>query len=163
MKMNKIIPGILFILSISFNVAFLINLLTARTSHTETSKNQMNLNLTEQQEKQMEAIRVKMHRENQAIKKQIAQCQEDLLKALKQEPVDKAAINGCIENISRLQKKIQQNTIEEIIQIKKYMNPEQCNCLMEGLWTAMADTSKPCDCPYCQSHNNKTGGTRSPE
>ncbi len=156
MKMSKIIPAILFILSISFNAAFLINLLTAQTTHTKTSENPLNLNLTEQQEKQVEAVRVKMHRENQAIKKQIAQCQEDLLKALKQEPVDKAAINGCIENISSLQKKIQQNTIEEIIQVKKYMNPDQCNCLMEGLGTAMADTSKPCNCPYCQSHRGST-------
>lgn len=159
MKMNKIIPGILFILSISFNVAFLINLLTAPTTHTETSENPLNLNLTEGQEKHVETVRAKMHRENQAIKKQIAQCQEDLLDALKQEPVDRTTINDFLENISALQKKIQQNTIEEIIQIKKYMNPEQCNCLMEGLWTAMADTSKPCDCPYCQSHNNKTNST----
>jgi Spy/CpxP family protein refolding chaperone len=156
MRTGKIILGILFILSISFNAAFLINLLNAQTTHTETSENPLNLNLTEQQEKQVETVRVKMHRENQAIKKQIAQYQEDLLKALKQEPVDRAVINGCIENISSLQKKIQQNTIEEIIQIKKYMNPDQCNCLIEGLGTAMADTSKPCNCPYCQSHG---GGT----
>lgn len=156
MKISKIILGILFILSISFNAAFLINLLTAETTHTETSENPLNLNLTEQQEKQVETVRAKMHRENQAIKKQIAQCQEDLLKALKQEPVDKAAINGYIENISNLQKKIQQNTIEEIIQVKKYMNPDQCNCLIEGLGTAMANTSKPCNCPHCQSHGGST-------
>jgi Spy/CpxP family protein refolding chaperone len=160
MKTGKIILGILFILSISFNAAFLINLLTAQTTHTETSENPLNLNLTEQQEKQVETVRAKMHRENQAIKKQIAQCQEDLINALKQEPVDRTTINDFLENISALQKKIQQNTIEEIIQVKKYMNPEQCNCLIEGLGTAMANTSKPCNCPYCQSQGDSTPNLR---
>jgi Spy/CpxP family protein refolding chaperone len=149
---NKIIFGIIFILSLSFNAAFLINLITARPDHSETQDTQMSLNLTDEQKKQMEPIRAKMHRENEAIKKQIAQCQEKLLAALKSDPVDRKAINNCLENIGNLQKKIQQNTIEEILQIRKHMNPDQCNCLMEGLGSAMTQSSKPCNCPYCQSH-----------
>lgn len=151
MKTGKIIFGIIFILSLSFNAAYLIHLFTVH-GRTEASNNQMSLKLTELQKKAIEPIQRKMHRENEAIKKQIAQCQEKLLAALKSDPVDKNAINNCLENISNLQKKIQQNTVEEIIQVRKYMNPEQCNCLIEGLGSAMAHSSKPCSCPYCQSH-----------
>jgi len=152
MKTFKIIPGIIFVLSLSFNTAFLIRMLTAHPAHSETAENYLNLNLSEQQKKQMEPIRLKMHKENEAVKKQIAQCQEKLLTALKTEPVDKKAINQCIENISDLQKKIQLNTIEEIIQVKKYMNTEQCNCLIDGLGVALNQTAKACNCPHCRAH-----------
>ncbi|MCP5104041.1 MAG: periplasmic heavy metal sensor [bacterium] len=149
MKTGKIIFGIIFILSLSVNAAFLIQFFTAEA---ETPARQ--LNLTEEQKKQMEPIQVKMHRENEAIKTKISQCQEKLLAALKADPVDRTAINSFIENISRLQKKIQQNTIEEIIQIRNYMNPEQCNCLIDNLGAALDNTSKPCNCPSCRAHGN---------
>jgi Spy/CpxP family protein refolding chaperone len=147
--MIKKILGIIFILSLSFNAAFIIHLVS---SSSKTEARHPKLKLSEHQKKMMEPIRLKMHRSNEAIKKQITQCQEKLLAALKTDPVDKNAINGCLKNISSLQKKIQQNTIEEIIQIRRFMNPEQCNCLLEGLSSAMTHTSKSCNCPYCQSH-----------
>ena len=152
MKVYKIIFELIFILSLSFNAAFLIHQFTVHPSHPETSANQMPMDLTDQQKKQMEPIRIKIHKDNEAIKKQILQCQERLLAALKNEPVDKKAIYQCIDNINDLQKKIQKNTVEEIIQIRKYMNPDQCNCLIEGLGAVMQQTAKPCNCPHCQSH-----------
>jgi Spy/CpxP family protein refolding chaperone len=130
--------------------------LTVHPSHAETQENLPELNLTNQQKKQMEPIRLKIHKDNEAIKKQIHQCQEKLVAALKTEPVDKQAIYQCIDNISNLQKKIQQNTIEEIIQVRKYMNPDQCNCLIEGLGVSLHQAAKPCDCPYCAlQHKNR--------
>jgi Spy/CpxP family protein refolding chaperone len=152
MKVYKIIFGLIFIISLSFNAAFLIHRFTVHSSHAETLENQMPMELTEQQKKQMEPIRLKIHQDNEAIKKQIRQCQEKLLTALKNEPVDKQAIYQCIDNINNLQKKIQKNTVEEIIRIRKYMNPDQCNCLIKGLGAAMQQTVKPCNCPHCQSH-----------
>lgn len=153
--MNKKIIGFIFILSLSFNAAFLVYLFTAGTS-TETrgiQRSDVKLDLTEQQKKQMEPIQVKIHRENEAIKKEIAKCQAELLAALRTDPVDRTAVNTCIDNINNLQKKIQQNTIEEIIQVRKYMNPDQCNCLIEGLGAALDTTSKACDCPHCRPQN----------
>ena len=151
MKINKFIFGLIFVLSLSFNAAFLIHLIIAHPSHAETAANQMPMDLTDQQKRQMEPIRLKIHKDNETIKKEILQCQEKLLTALKTQPVDKQAIYQCIDNISNLQKKIQQNTVEEIIQIRKYMNPDQCNCLIEGLGAAMHQTVKPCNCPHCKS------------
>jgi Spy/CpxP family protein refolding chaperone len=147
--MIKKILGIIFILSLSFNAAFIIHLVSY-SSKTEASHTK--LKLSEHQKKMIEPIRIKMHRANEAIKKQITQCQEKLLTALKTDPADKDAINGCLKNISNLQKKVQQNTIEEIIQIRKFMNPEQCNCLLDSLSAVMNHTSKSCNYPYCQSH-----------
>jgi Spy/CpxP family protein refolding chaperone len=152
MKFNKFIFGLVFVLSLSLNAAFLIHLFTVHLSHTEKPTGQMPMELTEQQKKQIEPIRLKIHQDNDTIKKQIHQCQEKLLTALKNEPVDKQAIYQCIDNINNLQKKIQKNTVEEIIEIRKYMNPDQCNCLIKGLGAAMQQTVKPCSCPNCQSH-----------
>lgn len=146
--MNKKIPGIIFILSLSFNAAFLIYLFTAQP---EPPGSEVNLNLTEQQKKQMAPIQAKIHSENEVIKTQIAKCREELLAALKTEPIDRTAVNTCIEDINNLQKKIQHNTIEEIILIRKYMNPDQCNCLMEGLGAAMNNTLPTCNCPHCRA------------
>ena len=122
MKFNKFIFGLVFVLSLSLNAAFLIHLFTVHLSHTEKPTGQMPMELTEQQKKQIEPIRLKIHQDNETIKKQIHQCQEKLLTALKNEPVDKQAIYQCIDNINNLQKKIQKNTVEEIIEIRKYMN-----------------------------------------
>lgn len=152
MKVYKIIFGLIFVISLSFNTAFLIHQFTVHPSHAETPGNQIPMELTEQQKKQMEPIRLKIHQDNEVIKKQIHQCQEKLLAALKNEPFDKQAIYQCIDNINDLQKKIQKNTVEEIIQVRKYMNPEQCDCLIKGLGVAMQQTVKPCNCPHCQSH-----------
>lgn len=149
MNKTKIVPGIIFILSISFNVAFIIHLATARSS---AGAGQIELDLSEQQKKLLEPVRMEMHRENESIKKQISRCQEKLLAALKNEPVDKNTINQCIENISGLQKQIQENTIEEIIRVKKYMNPDQCNCLIDGMGAALNQNAPPCNCPHCRSH-----------
>lgn len=155
MKVNKFIFGLIFVLSFSFNAAFLIHQFTTHPSQPETPANQMPMDLTEQQKKQMEPIRLKIHKDNEAIKKEILQCQEKLLTALKTQPVDKQVIYQCIDIISHLQKQIQQNTVEEIIQIKKFMNPDQCNCLIEGLGTAMQQSTKPCNCPYCAESHKK--------
>ncbi len=156
MKVNKFIFGLILVLSLSFNAAFLIHQFKVHPSNAETPVNQVPLDLTDQQKKQMEPIRLKIHKDNETIKKQIHQYQEKLLTALKNEPVDKKAVYQCIDNINDLQKKIQKNTVEEIIQVRKYMNPDQCNCLIEGLGTAMQQTTKPCNCPYCaESHKNR--------
>jgi Spy/CpxP family protein refolding chaperone len=155
MKTAKFLLGLTFILSLSFNAAFIIHLFTAQPAHTETLPNQMQLDLSEQQKKQIEPLRLKMHRDNEAIKTEIRQCQEKLMAALKTVPPDKQAIYRCIDNINNLQKKIQQNTVEEIIQVSKFMNPNQCNCLIQGLGAAMHQDVQPCNCPYCQALQEK--------
>ena len=153
MRIPHIILILIGLLSISFNAAFIIHLFTSHPGNTEASINPMPLNLTEQQKKQIEPLRLKIHKDNEAIKAEIRQCQGKLMAALKTHPVDKQAIYQCIDNISNLQKKIQQNTIEEIIQVTQFMNPEQCTCLMEELSKSLHQEVKPCTCPSCATRN----------
>lgn len=150
--MRKKLPGIIFILSLSFNAAFLIYLFTPKIfSKAEPPGNELKLELTEQQKKHLEPAQVKFHRENEAIKSQIAECQQKLLDTLKTDPIDRTEINNCIENINNLQKEIQQNTIEEILLLRQHINTDQCNCLMEGLNAAMDNSTQTCDCPHCRA------------
>lgn len=150
--MRKKLPGIIFIISLSLNAAFIIYLFTPKIfSKPETSGSEMILELTEEQKKLLEPAQVKIHRENENIKSRIAQCQQKLLAALKADSIDRTEINNCIENINDLQKKIQQNTIEEILLLRQHMNPDQCNCLMEGLNAAMDNSTTTCDCPHCRA------------
>jgi hypothetical protein len=157
--MTKKIARIVFLLSLSFNVAFLIHLLSVHIIPATSTENHVALQLTHQQKKHIEPIRAEMHRQNETIKAQIASCREKLLAALKAEPVDKTAITKCVDNISNLQKKIQLNTIEEIIHLRNFMDADQCNCLIDSLEAAMTGTAKPCNCPQCrsarQTHNNQ--------
>ncbi len=129
--MAKVILRVLFILSVSLNIAFAIHLLTVRP--VEPEEKGIDLNLSETQQGQLKGIHLKIHHENEALRKKIAECQKRVMTALKSERVDKEKINLCLERISALQKKIQKNTVEEIIQVKQVLDPHQCNCLFEGL------------------------------
>jgi Spy/CpxP family protein refolding chaperone len=148
MKTGRIIFFIAFLLSLSLNTALLINRFSRSASTSPAS-----LNLTAQQKKNIAPIRLKTHRANESLKAEIAKCQRDLLEALKSDPVDRTAVSRCIENISDLQKKIQLNTIEEIIEVKKHIDPHQCNCLVQNMSTALGQDSKACDCPHCSTGN----------
>lgn len=129
--MARVILRVLFVLSLSLNIAFTIHLFTARPA--ESKEQKPALNLSANQEKQLSGIRLKIHKENEEIRKKIAECHKKVMAALKSETVDREQINHCIERISAMQKRIQQNTVEEILEMKKMLTPHQCNCLMEGL------------------------------
>ena len=64
--MVRIILRVIFILSISFNIAFVIHLL----GHSPDQKN-MQLNLTEEQREVVNRIHLNLHKENEGIKKEI--------------------------------------------------------------------------------------------
>ncbi len=145
----KKIALILFILSISLNAAFIIHIMVSKKESPPASTEPVQLNLTEQQKKEMSPIRLKTHRENEAIKQKIARQQELLIAALNAKPVDREKIYLCIDSINILQKKIQRNTIDEILSIRKHMTPEQCKCLADGLGANMKQTAAPCQCAGC--------------
>ncbi len=143
--MARIILRVVFILSISFNIAFVIHLLR----HT-SFKDNIQLNMTNKQTEAVNRIHIKLHEENEGIKKEIRECQIELINALKADKVNREIVGKCIEKISILQKKIQQNTIDEIIQVKKYLNDHQCGCLIDGLNMGLSQASKPCDKECCR-------------
>jgi hypothetical protein len=159
MRVPHLILKLVFLLSLSLNAAFVIHLFTAHPSSPEPTANPVLLQLSEQQKKQIEPLRLKIHKANEAIKTEIRRCQEKLMETLKTDPIDKQAIYRCIDNINNLQKKIQRNTVEEIIQVGKFMDPGQCNCLMERLGTAMSRGVQPCNCPHCNPSSARKSGS----
>ena len=142
--MMRGIIRVFFILSISLNIAFAVYLFSSATT-----KENNNLQLTAPQIKVVKEIRQNVHQENEKIKKEIIQCQKDMLVALKKEKVNKETISQCIDKISNLQKKIQLNTIDEILQVKEKLNQHQCNCLIDDLGTKLSQTSKGCSKECC--------------
>jgi len=161
MKKVRYIFWITFILSLSLNAAFILHLFTSmdtsknptvNPSQTKSPVQKPNLELTTDQLKKMEPFQLKIHRENETIKKEIRQYQVKLLASINKEPIDKQAINRCIDRINNLQKKIQQNTVKEILYLKKHMNPDQCNCFIKNLGDSMIKSSSPCNCPNCKSY-----------
>jgi Spy/CpxP family protein refolding chaperone len=137
---------ILFILSVSLNIAFSIHLFT---SSADSQADPYALNLSEVQKESAARIRMQNHRANEKLKKEIAMCQEELMALLKAEEVDKEKINGCLEKISSLQRDIQKNTIAEILQLKNVLDTHQCNCLIDGLHSKLQGASAPCTGACC--------------
>lgn len=142
--MARIILRVLFVFSISFNVVFAVLLLTESTEAKPAA-----LNLSGDQQTAVNQMHANIHKENEKIKQKIYQCQEKLVKVLKENPVNMEDVESCISEINDLQKEIQLNTVKEIIQVKQHLNTEQCNCLLESLNQKMCDSSKPCQKKCC--------------
>ncbi len=149
--MTKIILRVLFILSISLNIAFAFYFFNIAASPVPGNP----LRLSETQEKEVAEIRLGSHRQNETIKQKIIKCRERLLAALKEEKVDKATVHGCIEKIAGLQKELQKNTVEEILKLKGVLDARQCNCLMENIDARMQGSTAPCDGECCKQTEKK--------
>ena len=144
--MGKLILRILFILSLSFNAAFLVYLV----SHQKTSPvDRVDLNLSAEQQKQVQEIRLKKHRQNEAIKREISRSQESMMSALRAAVVDRKQVNRHVKEINHLQQQLQQNTVEEILELKRLLDSEQCTCLMDGLDAEMKHSMAPCTKACC--------------
>lgn len=154
MKLRKIIVSAVFILSLSINAAFVIHMFGTHPGSSTENKG-IPLDLTAGQKQQMEPIRIKTQKKNETIMQEMARCRSSLLEALRQDPVDRDTVYKCIDTISDLQKKIQLNTVEEIIQVRKYMSQHQCNCLINNLAVAMGEAPEPCNCGHCSNSSKK--------
>ena len=127
--MGKIIIRIIVLLSLSLNIVLGYHVLNT-PGQAELNDS---LELSKEQESRLNEIHHKMNSSNEKLKHEIADCQKKLVKMLKGTQVDKVKINHCINMISSLQKKLQQNTIDEILKIKTVLNQKQCTCFMDNL------------------------------
>jgi Spy/CpxP family protein refolding chaperone len=149
--MAKSIIRIIFIISISLNVALAVHLFKpqAQAGNINNQENPLQLNLSEIQSKEVNKIRMANHRSKESLKKEITKCQQQIVELLKGDKVDKTQINECIQKIASLQVDIQKNTIDEILQMKKILDKTQCNCLMEGLQANMKGETTTCKSDCC--------------
>lgn len=148
--MAKIALRLLFILSISFNLAFLGHLLFA-PEKSEARNNFLNeLQLSKEQAQKIHADSEFIDRENRELTAKIANCRQDLIQSLQEPQVDKEKAFQCIKDINALQQKIQENTIKKILICKEHLNNDQCSCLMDNMCKKMHVHPA-----HCKNHCNK--------
>lgn len=155
---KKILVRLILILSLGFNAAAVIYFLQSPKTVAANAAPDLKtipMHLTDQQKKEIEPLRLEFHRKNQTIKKEITARQKELLAALDEEHVDITTVNRCIDTINQLQKKIQLNAAEEIIRMKKIMNPRQCTCMIKNLGHAMDKSNQPCTCTHCNQKGKR--------
>ena len=145
--MGRIVWRIVFVLSLSLNLAFVGSLVF---SDSVAEGQSSSLILSEKQKQEVARIQQIVRQKNESIKRKLFACQRDLLTALNQDHVDKDKITKCIEDISTMQKQIQMNAVDQILQIRQHLDKSQCNCLMKELEAGMAKTGQPCDKDCCQ-------------
>ena len=152
--MGKIALRLVFILSISCNVAFLGHLLFA-PEKSEARNNLLNeLHLSKEQVEKIHASSEFIDRENTELTAKIAKCQQTLIQSLQQPQVDKEKAFQCIKDINALQQKIQENTIKKILICKEHLNKDQCSCLMDNMCKKMHVHPDHCK-KHCKSNKNK--------
>jgi Spy/CpxP family protein refolding chaperone len=135
--MGKIALRLLFILSVSFNLAFLGNLLIG-PEKSEARDNFLNeIRLSKEQAEKIRAASGSIDSENRELTAKIAKCQQNLIQWLQEPQVDKEKAFQCIRDINALQHKIQENTIKKILVCKEHLSGDQCSCLMDNMCKKM--------------------------
>jgi len=131
--MGKIALRLLFILSLSFNAAFLGHLLI-KPEKGEARDNFLNeLQLSKEQAEKIHAASEFIDRENRELTAEITKCRQILIQSLQETQVDKEKAFRCIKDINALQQKIQENTIKKILICKEHLTHDQCSCLMDNM------------------------------
>jgi len=135
--MGKIALRLLFILSISFNLAFLGHLVFAPKKIEAGDDLLRELHLSTEQIKKIRTASEFIDRENRELTKKIAACQQKLIRSLQAPQVDREKSFQCIKEINTLQQKIQENTIHKILICKEHLTSDQCSCLMDNMCKKM--------------------------
>ena len=147
--MGKIALRLLFILSLSFNLAFL-GYFFLGPEKKETRDNFLNeLQLSKEQKENIRAASEFIDRENRELTAKIKKCQQSLIQSLQEPQVDKEKAYQCINDINALQQKIQENTIKKILICKEHLTRDQCSGLMDNMCKKMHVNPD-----YCKKHCN---------
>jgi hypothetical protein len=154
--MGRLIPRLLFLLSLAFNAAFLVYLLTG--TRPPATANMANLpRLTAESRQQMRLLRRELQPQYARLQNRLTEVQTQLLTALRADPVDTKEVDACLQNISAVQLEWQQVTVAEILQCKHFLSSRDCACLLERLGTGMGVPAAGCEnkahCPRDAARN----------
>ena len=133
---------VLFLFSLTFNVVFIFHLLSDRHSSGNSTANAFLLD--DSQKKKIAEESSGILSENVKLENGLERCRQDLYNLLNSEETDKKEIEKCITTINDIQKKIQMNTVEQLLIYKKHMTDEQCKCFLKEFGENMNITHK-CD------------------
>ncbi len=140
--MRRKILFAVFLFSLIFNIVFVIDLMSDR--HLGKAKDGNKIVLTDQQKKKISEESEVILNDNIKLEAELKKCRLDLYNLLNSEQPDKSKIENCINTISEIQKKIQMNTVEQLLIYKKHMNKEQCKCFLKEFGEKM-DVHHKCD------------------
>lgn len=140
MKMRGIV---VFLLAAVVGVAAFLAVghwLGERQPHTDTCQAGSlgtRLNLSPDQETKIEAINAEFREERANIRARHARHRKELINLLQQSPPDRELIDKEIERINKLQKKMQHQAVDHILDVASELDDEQKKQLFELLDEAM--------------------------
>ena len=118
-----------FLFSLIFNVVFIVHTLSDRHSGVENTS--PGFVLDESQKEKITEESAGILEENVKFEGELKKCRQDLYNLLNSEVPDKKEIEKCITTINEIQKKIQMNTVEQLLIYKKHMTEDQCKCFLK--------------------------------
>lgn len=141
-KTGKIIIRILFLFSLGLNIALGIHFL----NHPANSRNagdvenksavgskfdKTALVLSQKQTQDLKQIRTQYMKTYDDLHQKMANYQAELLTLLKADKIDREKLSICLNNINQTNRDLQAQTVEEILDSKKHLSSEQCQCLLD--------------------------------
>ena len=128
--MGKIALRVIFLISLSLNLAFLALHLPGRTAKTASFAPEMQLSAAQVQ--QLQAVRGKTTPQYTALRERLAERQAQLINLLNTPQIDRPAVEECLAGINDLQSRLQKLAVEEIMQCKGVLDHKQCRCMLEA-------------------------------
>lgn len=117
-----------FLFSFIFNIIFILHLRSDRHSDNNSMPA---FQLNDFQKKKITEESSEIIGENTKLENELAKCRQELYNLLNSDETDKKEIEKCIVTISDIQKKIQMNTVDQLLIYKKHMTKEQCKCFLK--------------------------------
>ncbi len=152
--MKKRILFFIFLFSFILNIVLVVNILSSGPeSFTEKSLFSKKISLSSEQKKKIEEESSLIKEENEKLEIKLSECRKDLYEVLDSDTVDKSKVAKCIDDINKIQKKIQMNTIDHLLIYKKHLSKEQCDCFLSDFGDKM-NLEHNCD------ENCKCGGSK---
>jgi len=133
--MKKKFFALLFLFSVVFNGVAVVYLLSSKKNAAPAQIR--TYHLSESQHQKIRKESEGFLKENRQLEKELEICRQDLYNLLNSEESDRGKIEDCITAISSIQKKIQMNTVEQLLIYKKHLDEEQCRCFLKEFGTQM--------------------------
>ncbi len=136
-----------FLFSLIFNVVFIVHMFSDRHSGSEGTS--PGFVLDDSQKKKITEESAGILDENVKLEGELEKCRQDLYNLLDSKVTDRTEIDKCITAINDIQKKIQLNTVDQLLIYKKNMTKEQCKCLLKEFGDKMNvhhQCSENCSC-----------------
>ncbi len=157
---RRLLLRLLALLSLGFNVAFAIHLLTPRSG--PAARAVCAAELQPETRQRMMRLRQELEPQYGQLQRRLEKAQAGLLQALRGEAVNRPRIDACLHDIAAIQAEWQRLTVEEILQCKRFMSRHDCRCLLDRMGSAMGvpGESRSASCPAAEAGGSPLPSTK---